>query len=255
MTDQPTCANCSRPVVDMSYVCDRCAGKLEVELRRVALVAGEAMTTIAKQARIGSGGRRTEPEVPLPLNLSAAADHDAAVSTLTTWARHVHESSGRPLPTVDGHPLAALALWLVDQLGWLRHRQEAVQAFDEIADACRVLERVVDRAAERIIVGQCACTEYLYAVRGREHVTCSGCGTQYDVETARSLLRESLDRSLFTAAEIAMLAKYLGVAGERSAVRHKITVWADRGLVTRHADIRGEAAYVFGEVVTRLMAG
>ncbi len=255
MTDQPLCALCGRPVVDMSYLCDREGDRLRLELERVALVAGEAMTTIAKQARIGNGGRRTDPEVPLPVNLAAAADHDAAVNTLTTWARHVHEESGRPLPEVDGHPLAGLAAWLADQLDWLRHRPEAEEAFDEIGDACRVLVRVVDRPAERIIVGQCGCGEYLYAVRGREYVTCSGCGTTYDVEAARDLLRESLDQRLCTAAEIALLAAYLGLAGKRDAIRNKITVWAGRGLVVRHSEIRGEPAYVFGEVVARLMAG
>jgi len=254
MTD-PTCPVCSRPIPDMAYLCSVEATKLRTELERVALVAGEAMTTIAKQARIGGGGRRTDPEVPLPVNLTAAADHDAAVNTLTTWARHVQEESGRPLPEVEGHPLIALAAWLVGQLDWLRHRPEAEEAFDEIGDACRVLVRVVDRAADRIIVGQCGCGEYLYAVRGREHVTCSGCNTQYNVEAARDLLRESLDQRLCTAAEIALLAAYLGLAGKREQVRHKITVWADRGLVVRHSEIRGEPAYVFGEVVARLMAG
>ncbi len=278
MTDQPQCALCGRPVVDMSYLCDREGDRLRLELERVALIAGEAMTTIAKQARIGNGGRRTDPEVPLPVNLAAAADHDAAVNTLTTWARHVNGESGRPLPTVRTapclhptcaerrlgpacagepaeHPTVVVALWLADQLDWLRHRPEAEEAFDEIGDACRVLVRVVDRPAERIIVGQCGCTEYLYAVRGREYVTCSGCGTTYDVEAARDLLRESLDQRLCTAAEIAMLASYLGLTTKRDQVRHKITVWADRGLVVRHSELRGESAYVFGEVVARLMAG
>jgi hypothetical protein len=262
----------------MAYLCSAEATKLRTELERVALVAGEAMTTISKQARIGGGGRRTDPEVPLPVNLTAAADHDAAVNTLTTWARHVHEESGRPLPEVrtapclhptcaerrygppcagepPEHPIAVLATWLGGQLDWLRHRPEAEEAFDEIGDACRVLVRVVDRAADRIIVGQCGCGEYLYAVRGREHVTCAGCNTQYNVEAARDLLRESLDQRLCTAAEIALLAAYLGLAGQRDAIRHKITVWADRGLVVRHSEIRGEPAYVFGEVVARLMAG
>jgi hypothetical protein len=148
-----------------------------------------------------------------------------------------------------------VARWLAGQLDWLRHRPEAEAAFDEIGDACRVLVRVVDRPAERIIVGQCGCTEYLYAVRGREYVTCAGCGTTYDVEAARDLLRESLDQRLCTAAEIALLARYLGIKGEREAVRHKIVVWASRGLVTAHSNLHGEPAYRFGDVAARLMAG
>lgn len=280
MSDLPTCPLCGRPIIDMAYMCDRCAGKTAVELERAALVAGEAATTITKQARLGSGGRRTDTEAPLPVNLAAAADHDAAVNTLTTWARHIHESSGRVIPAartatcrhvscarrregrVDGplceiaepeHPTAVLGRWLAGQLDWLRHRPEAEKALDEIGDACRILVRVVDRPAERIVVGQCACTEYLYAVRGREHVTCAACGTTYRVEETRNMLRNYLDQRLFTAAEIATLATYLGLKRPREATRKLINKWCERGVVVSHTALDGDPAFRFGEVVARLM--
>ena len=280
MTDAPLCALCGRPVIDMAYVCDRCAAKTRTELERVALVAGEAMTTIAKQARIGTPGRRTDPEMPLPVNREAAADHDAAVSTLVTWARHVHEESGRTLPSLralpcrhpsclrirqgrtDGplcpiavpeHPTAVMATWLVRQVDWIRHRPEAVQALDEIDDACRVLVRVVDRPAERLVVGQCACGTYLYATAKADDVTCAQCGTTYGVQASRDMLREQLDEMLFTAAEIAVLAQFLGLTERRDAARKLINQWAVRGHMVVH-DYLGEPAYRFGEVIDRLVA-
>jgi hypothetical protein len=253
----PTCPICSRPIPDMAYLCSTEATKLRTELERVALVAGEAMTTIAKQARIGNGGRRTDPEVPLPYNPGAAYDHDAAINTLQTVVRDIHETSGRPLPMVEPgqHPTAAMALWLIDQLEWLRHREDAEQTFDELSDACRVLVRVVDRPAERIIVGQCGCTEYLYAVRGAAKVTCVACNTTYAVEETRDMLRAQLDQSLFTAAEIATLATYLGLEKPRDTVRKLINKWSERGLVISHGDLRGDPAYLFGDVMARLLAG
>jgi len=274
----------------MAYVCGRCEDSLTAELRRVATVEGEAATTIARQARItagGSGGRISiDPEPwaknpdalypnPLPVNLSAAADHHAAMNTLTTWARHIAEVRGLDLPPAQDcphrscgrvraaqavgpaclRPLEALAAWLERQLQWLRHRAEADEAYDELGDACRVLVRIVDRQPERIVVGQCPCNSYLYAVRGAAQVKCGSCGTSYAVDETRDMLRRSLDQSLFTAAEIATLVTYLGLPSKREQIRHRINVWATRGLVISHADYHGTPAYRFGEVVARLMAG
>jgi hypothetical protein len=284
MTDQPLCPRpgCGRLIHDQAYVDDRCEARLAADLRRVAAVAGEAMVTIAKLGRLGAGGRRTEPSPPLPVNLAAAEHHDAAVNTLGTWARHVAEERGAPLPTVrtapcahatcasrrlrvsqgptcpgepPEHPTAVLALWLVGQLRWLRHRPEADEAYGDLADACQVLERVVDRPPDRIVVGQCPCGAYLYAVRGAAQVTCGACGTPYAVDETRAMLRRSLDEALFTAAEIATLAGYLGLQARRDMVRHRINVWATRGIVVSHGDLGGAPAYRFGEVIARLMAG
>ncbi len=280
MNDQPNCERCSRPIHDQGYACDQCGTHLRRDLLRVALIAGEAAVTIAKQARIGNGGRRTDPDVPLPVNLAAANDHDAAIGVLTTWARHVHEESGRPLPTVRTepcphasctqrrrgaligpecglrlpaeHPAAVVAAWLVDQVDWIRHRPEGSEAMDELADACQVLVRVVDRPADRVIVGQCDCAAYLYAVRGAAAVRCGTCGVAYDVESSRADLRRHLDERLLTAAEIATMATYLGLATDRLRCRKLINVWHDRGRILARGQVGDDPTFRFGEVVARL---
>jgi hypothetical protein len=272
MTDQPACALCARPVVDMAYVCDRCAAKTVAELERVALVAGEAMTTIAKQARMGSGGRRTDTEVALPYNPAAAADHDAAVNTLTTWARHVHEQSGRALPitrtsvcahtscararrrATDGplcevaepeHPTAVVALWLVRQLGWIRHRQEAEQALDEIGDACRVLVRVVDRPADHWYAGRCDCGEDLYPVAEAKTVRCRGCASVHDLDERKVWLLDQAEDVLAGAAWCAATLERLGVKVTASTIR----TWAERSQLASHGfDAAGRPLYRLGTV-------
>lgn len=243
MTEAPTCDRCGRRIVDTAYVCPDCARELRRDLETVAKVAGEVATTVAKLARLGAGGRRSDPQPPLPVNLDAGAEHDAAVTVLTTWARHIHEASGRALPTTtrrDEHPLAILATWLVGQLDWLRHRPEGGDALDELSDACRILIRVVDRPADRVLAGRCPCGEYLYAIRTAATVTCRACNTGYDVQATRRILREQLGNALFTGAEIATLATYLGLTPNREATRNLIKVWASRGMIVAHGTYRAE---------------
>lgn len=271
---------------DTAYVCIVCADELRGHLGEVAVIAGEAAVTVARQDRIGSGsGQPEQPEpepknagalfpTPLPFNPGAAAAYHKAVSDLGTAARHVHENSGRPLPIARvcrhgscwaanerwvlgptcAHPDAVVALWLARQLDWLRYRQEAAEEFDVLTVACKRLLRIVDRPAERIIVGQCGCGAYLYAVHGASTVKCRDCGTSYDVEASREGLRQNLDERLLTAAEIALMAVYLELTERQDTTRKLITKWAQRGLITSHTNVGGEPAYLFGEVVTKLAA-
>lgn len=272
MTNDPTCAICSRPVVDQSYCCDRCASKTVTELESVAKVAGEAMTTIAKQARMGSGGRRTDPDVPLPYNPDAASDHDAAINTLTTWARHVNEESGRALPLfrtapcthpscadrranrVHGprcagepveHPTAVIARWLAGQIDWIRHRPEAAQAFDELGDACRVLVRVVDRPADHWYAGRCDCGQDLHPVAGAKAIRCRECGVVHDLEARKAWLLDQAEDVLAIANWCAATLNRLGVPTTASTIR----TWAERSRLASHGfDAAGRPLYRLGTV-------
>lgn len=293
MTDAPSCDRCGDRIHDTAYVCGRCADWLRVDLELVAKVAGEAWATVARLDRIERHGRglrveeddscdcpqctsEDEPEgalypTPWPVSLEAGERHDGAVNELTTWVRHVSETRGISGPLYatlsasgvqTAHPLAACATWLTGQLDWLRHRPEAAEAYDALVGACRIIVGVVDRSPDKVLVGQCPCqvvredgepAECLYAVRGAGRVTCRSCGTSHDVDSAREQLRRRLDQGLYTAAEIAMLATYLGVAQRRDTTRKLINQWASRGLLVVH-DYQGEPAYRFGEVATRLAA-
>ena len=275
MTDQPLCGCCGGPIHDQSYVCPACGKRLRRRLELVVRIAGEAAVTVAKlDAMNAAGGVDDDPEpwdknpnalypTELPYDPGAAAAHDGAVNELVTTARHVSEERGIALPTVRlarcqhhsclqryrgeligprcagepvEHPTAVVARWLVGQLEWIRHRPEAVELVDRLHAACSTIERVVDADPDRLVVGQCPCGEYLYGVRGRAEVTCRGCGERYDVETSRDLLRAWLDDSRFSAAEIATLAAYLGIASSRTRVRKLINQWHRRGVIEGDAE-------------------
>ena len=262
MTETPICprprhAERTRLIHDQGYVCDDCGERLTEDLRLTAKIANESSVTIARLDRLGASGRRTDPAPPLPVNLAAIQDYDDVVNTVTTWARHVGEERGLGLPYGGRRPLAVAADWLASpqwrHVEWLRHRPEAEEAFDELAYACGLLERSVGRPPDRVLVGRCGCGEYLYALARADQVACRGCGTTYNVEATRQLMRDELDDMLFTAAEIATLAAYLGLADRRDSARKLINKWSERGLVVIHA-YQGEAAYRFGEVVDRLVA-
>jgi hypothetical protein len=291
MTDQPKCPRCGHPIHDMAYICQYCGAKLAKALGTAALLAGEAAVTIAKLDRVNPGqGVETDIDPweknpgalypnPLIVDLDAARQHDAAVGEMLTWARHVHEESGRPLPTVRTmpcehescaqrrrgevhgprcsgslpaeHPSAVFMDWLSVQVDWLRHRPEAEEAYEALHRACIAIERIVDNPPEKVIVGSCPCGEVLYANRGKTDVKCTGCGTSYDVAAARDLIRRQLGESIFTASEIATLAAYLGISGTRENIRKRINQWHARGRLAAH-DYLGQTAFRFDEVIGRL---
>lgn len=258
------CTRCDKPTGDPQvYVCRECTTRLTTRLDLAARLAGEAAATITRQAHI-TADTTPRPELEpweknayalrptaSPVSLTAAADHDAAVTVLTTWARHIHQESGRPLPTVatgrcphstchqrhrglihgprcewqpPQHPLAALAAWLIDQLQWLRYRPEADEAYDELDDACRLIERVVDRPAVRWAAGACWCDQPLYPTAGARVVTCTSCGTTHDATELKAELLEHAEEALGGAAWCAATLTRLGVPCTAAAVRK----WAER---------------------------
>lgn len=273
------CVRCARPAPD-AYACHHCALSLAETLQNAAGHAEDAETVIARQARYGGGSRGGSSE-PLPVDLTASARYAAVENAIGTWARHVVEERGMELPvrrpTVgplcedlgcehsscarirSRRPpsgLARAAAWLATQVGWLRKRPEAREAFRELHDACDQLARLVDRPPDKELVGMCDCGRTLYAAHGRGVVTCPEpkCKLQWHVERSRKILRDALDGKLFTAGEAARLAVRLD-DGDRTTeqVRKLINAWASRGLVAAHGvDRYGDPTYRFGDVLERL---
>jgi hypothetical protein len=270
MSDDVLCDRCGWPVPDTAYVCVRCADVLAERLRRVP--AGEAWTTIARLSRTGPAGRTSER--PLPFSWEAADATWAAVNTLITWQRHITEASGRdpgpPGSPVQGphcraghscahdscawlgireHPLEHLVNWLADQLGWLRYRQEAAEAFDELADAAALTVRTVDLPPVRWYAGPCGtdgCTADLYAASGSSTVTCWECGARHDADYRRGWLLRQAEDTLAHAALAAGAITALGHPCKDATVRQ----WAHRGRLAAHPpDQRGRPLYRVGDVL------
>lgn len=253
----PCCALCGREMRhDTAEVCDRCGLVLRRDLDGVTRIAGDITLTVAKLAKVSRhGGREIEREwyrgagalypTPLPVDLTAAQRHDAAVGELSSWARLIAEERGLGAPgssltdeqgqghtKTRTHPLAALCGFLGGQTEWLRHQPFALEAWPAIRSACRELNAIIDTAAGHNIAGRCDCGHWLYALEGAETVRCRGCGERYEVASSRDALRDHLEDRLMTGAEIATMAGYLcGVNREKA--RLMIKVWSKRGKLTK----------------------
>lgn len=266
MTAETACDICGDPADPSAYGCRRCASSTAQRLRDVVDLAGEVETTVARLARYAARGGRRAPEVeesgpkstgglrptPLPVDLNASARAAVAFCAVTTWARHCADERGADIPTPAGtHPAAAGAAFLIGQLDWLRFRQEAAEAFDELSAAGSAIRRIVDAPPELEIVGACDCDAYLYARKGAATVACPDCGARWDVQASRDGLRRALRDRCVTAAEAATLLAFFGLTGDRTRSRKTIVMWAQRGVLVAHGEVNGGPAYLFGDVIDR----
>jgi hypothetical protein len=89
------CVRCDRPTPD-GYACSSCAHRAGGQLHDIADMAPAARDVAHGFARRGVNGGGSDPR--LPLNLAATQRLDAVQNTLATWARHIAETRGVPLP-------------------------------------------------------------------------------------------------------------------------------------------------------------
>lgn len=149
--------------------------------------------------------------------------------------------------------IAEAALYLAAHVDQLRAHPAAAEAWAELTAACRELERIVDRPADKELVGVCDCGKVLYAGHGRSVVKCPQptCKLTWDVAESRDILRRHLGDKLVTAAEAARLSAYMDTDRTQEQIRKLINKWAERGELVVHR-LRDEDAYRFGEVAGRL---
>lgn len=82
----PTCERCRRPVADMAYICDTCAGYTADENRRLAAVLDEA---------------RAERDAALPVV-------EAAKALVADWQAHRATHGGGLIAAVDQYEASDL---------------------------------------------------------------------------------------------------------------------------------------------------
>jgi len=129
------------------------------------------------------------------------------------------------------------------------------EALPKLQEACRTIERIVDRPDPGVLVGLCACGKALYGLSGAAWVTCRECGQAWDVQTGRDALRARLDAMLMTPAEIASLAGPFGIAGSREQIRKRIHRWKERGIIAIRGIRNGDPLLQVGETLTTLARG
>lgn len=271
-----TCVIDQRPVEDPSaYACIACGRKLAGHLADVVRYAADAQDAADGFARYGSSNGGGSGEDRAPGNLSAAAIVAGVTNDVVTWLRHVEETRGLNLdgPRALSGPrcatdcrhrscsmlragtrehsasYAARILAAPTHLHWLRHRPELTDAYADLEAAARQLARVADRPPDLVLVGTCRCESWIYARQADAWARCRGCGTRYNVEDNRDILRAAMDQQLLTAAQIAILAARAG--HNRGKVRHLVTIWGGRGVIVTHPTDNGPR-YRLGEVLGRL---
>ena len=178
----------------------------------------------------GVGGR-SGGEKPLPFNPRVAEAENLAHGTLFEVARQLVEDESslyESLPHASS--TAVLAAWLSRQvMEHLRFMPDCDDYFSDIADKHRAVVRLWDNPPDEMFIGSCgasidveggvsvACTEAVYAERGRVSVKCRRCHAEHDVAQRYAELAARCADHLATLKEIAALLA--PIHGERVKLR------------------------------------
>lgn len=250
---QNRCTTCPRPVPDTGFGCAACGTDLAQRLDQLSAVLPELVTTIARQDRIGSGGARPAgAEIPLPFRDGVAEKGYAIRGELTTWARVVHDETGRYLA---GRTDAALAWYLGEACDWARYRPLWPEFHAALRPLYGRLLGLIDRPEEKSYLGPCNtrdeetdawCTADVLAERGAAWGKCRACGAEHDAVKAREWLLGMLDDQLFLLPELAGIMQRQGVKVAYST----LTMYARQKRFLPHADdTRSRPLYRLGDVV------
>jgi hypothetical protein len=279
-----TCANCHKPSPDGAPLCSKCIHTFEVALANIAVYASELDTVRSRQTAFGDrAGTSRSAEKPLPVDLRVHPVEWDARSTLLGWVDFVTEHRGEyvgiPVVTIEG-----MAEWLTASSEWLRHRNEAPDALDEIIDLERRLGRLVDAPAERWYAGPCTarqehngetcrcachngagvpcdmvggcglaftqsgtCETDMYARAGSRTVKCPECDVEYNVDARREWLLDAAEDQL---APAMLIARAVATLAGADITPELVRKWAERGRISvRSHDTRGKALYRVGDVL------
>jgi hypothetical protein len=241
VTSANECVICTRPTPD-GWACVACAvDRPRQLLAEITDMLPAALDVAHRQARHGTGGGTSgKPGSALPLDLHPAAGLDAVQNALTTWARHIAGERGRPNWDGTENPNLTIraANYLAAHCEWMRHRPEVEEFLTDIKAAHRIVRGIAEPGQHRVIVGLCDCGKTLYAVVGRQTVTCKNCELTWDVDDSRDTLRGHLDDRLVTAAEAAHLAGFLDTDRSAVQIRKLVNKWSERGVLSKHGDVR-----------------
>jgi hypothetical protein len=276
------CVRCGAPTD--ATVCRPEARALADELLVAAGHAEDAEAVITRQVRYSAGGRSGSDEQPIIGDLTASARLGPIDTAICGWARIVSEETGRrprwkpaegPLCPPLGRPCshdscAALrrsqppsgvardAAWLAQprQMEFLRKHPAADEAFAVLEEACEQLAILVDRPAEKDLVGVCDCGKVLYAAREKAFVTCPQptCRLVWNVDESRDILRRHLGDKLVTIGEAARLAAYLDSDRTQDNIRKLLESRVKGGQLLARGELHGEPIYQFREVSAVLAA-
>ncbi|AGL13862.1 hypothetical protein [Actinoplanes sp. N902-109] len=250
-----TCTTCPRPITDTAFGDTVCTAELARSLDELAALLPEVGITVAKLARLTSGGVRPAGAEPqLPYDAGAAERGRALQGELVTWARLVHEESGRPLPASPSG--SGLARYLGQAVEWARYRQFWPELHAALMPLSRAASRLVDRPADRVYLGPCgadvkdqdeSCRADVYARPQAAVGTCKACGATHEVATSRQWLLGALEGVLARPVEIAGVLRGFGHA--KVGYSTIASYVASGRLQPRGTDQAGRPRYRVGDVL------
>jgi hypothetical protein len=252
MTDRMcVTSGCGRPTAD--FLCAGCLGELVGALRELPGLLAELDITLSRQDTLAArGGVGRQTGAPLPFQPEASALASSATTTLTTWARAVHEHNSHLRPPA-GTTADAVA-WLAGWPSLLALHPAADELHADITGLADQIRYRVDRRPDRVYSGPCGaptdegpCPGHLYAHAGATVVACPVCRAGHDVAERREWMTDRA-RDLLLTAPVA-----LGWA--RLLLDHDVPsgTWRSwlsrRRILARGADRVGRPLYRFGDVV------
>ena len=264
------CLICTAPTD--AFACKTCADTTQQHLTDMAeLLDPHALD----QRRAGVRGisyahigGRSSGERPLPYNPRVGEAESLAYGTLfEIWKQLVHDEPSLHEQTPHHPSAAALAAWLAAQvMDHLRFMPDCDDYFSDIADKHRAVIRLWDNPPDETFIGSCgalieveggvdvACTEAVYAERGRASVKCRRCGSGHDVAMRRAELAARCADHLATLKEVAALLA--PIHGERVRLR-KLNYYVGRGRLKAKGErpewmsngsIRSVSVYRIGDI-------
>jgi hypothetical protein len=233
----PACGSCTAPVPD-GYLCQGCTRDLAHTLLTAASIAPDLDDAIARLLKRGSGGKSSNPEPPLPIDMAASDAADLLRLELAVWSASVAPPDDMPPMVLR---IRDLARHLARHLDGLRQHPDAGRAKRDISTAVHRALAVVDRLPERAPAGLCDnCGRQLLAELGADSVTCA-CGMTLLALQDRRRERAAAADVLGTAAEISGALERIGIRIPRGT----ITSWASRGRLVP----RPGGAYALSDVL------
>jgi ribosomal protein L37AE/L43A len=240
-----TTCDCGKQTRDDAYACDDCADRAARRLGEVAWLDAELETTITKQRAAASGGTPSA-EKALVFHVAASAKRDALRHALVMAVRFCDEEGVRhQCPDNDLPPdaIVAMSRWLLWRIDGLALNDMGPEFLADIVNAVTACKRIIDCPPERRYAGPCPeCSRDLYHRPDATQVTCSGCGSVYNIAEVNAWMTQRLEAHLadrlVTAHEGSTYLGRLGIeVGKRT-----IDKWFDRGALNEAGQTAPDAA-------------
>ena len=220
----PSCG-CYQPE---SLLCHDDSAAVETMLAAAPQLVDELQVAIAKQARVGGGGKagKGSAHERSPVNWGAVAARDTLLVELALW--------GSDIDAIRKHPQAAE---IVTGIGRV------------VKDAYRTIDRMQDRQ----YLGQClaeedgaVCHAELWVRPGAHQMKCTQCETVIDVLARREDLLDKAEDMIVTPKEA---SSYVGEVGGIEVGQQRIRNYVDRKRIARRPSPDGQMRLRLGDLL------